>query len=124
MDSWWDANGTVFKKFGMYFEDHACVTTLRDSPDIPDVFAHRITESRELLCRLILNNCSEWMADDSWFKLSFADIRNMISGRWNGERSSPPTLVICDRPQKEVQLAHGIYGVVETRSVRIAGVKY
>ncbi|OAX33409.1 hypothetical protein K503DRAFT_526152 [Rhizopogon vinicolor AM-OR11-026] len=124
MDSWWDTNGMVFKKFGMYFEDHACVTTLRDSPDIPDVFAHRITESRDILRGLILNNCSEWMADDSWFKLSFADIRNMISGRWNGERSSPPTLVICDWPQKEVRLAHGIYGVVETCFVRIGGVKY
>jgi len=26
MDSWWDANETVFKKYGIYFEDHACVS--------------------------------------------------------------------------------------------------
>ncbi|OAX31696.1 hypothetical protein K503DRAFT_870523 [Rhizopogon vinicolor AM-OR11-026] len=64
MDSWWDTNGMVFKKFGMYFEDHACVTTLRDSPDIPDVFAHRITESRDILRGLILNNCSEYTEHD------------------------------------------------------------
>ncbi|OJA08438.1 hypothetical protein AZE42_06543, partial [Rhizopogon vesiculosus] len=93
-------------------------------PDIPDVFTHRITESREVLRKLILNNRSEWTADDSWFKLSFADVRNIISGRWNGERSSPSTVIICDRPQEEVQLAHGIYGIVETCFVRIGGVKY
>jgi len=124
MDSWWDANETVFKKCGMYFEDHACVTTLRNGSNIPDVFAQRITESHETLRRLISNNCSEWTADESWFKLSFADVRNMISNRWNSGGSPPSTLIICDPSQKEMRIANGIYGVVETCFLRIGGVKY
>jgi hypothetical protein len=124
MDSWWDTNGMVFNKYGMHFTDHACVTTLRNDPDIPDVFAQRMTESRETLCGLIRNNYSEWKADESWFKLSFADVRNMISDKWSSGRSLPPTVIICDPSQKEVPIAHGIFGVVETCFVRVGGVKY
>jgi GTP-binding protein EngB required for normal cell division len=124
MDSWWDTNGKEFKKCGMHFEDHACVTTLRKHPGIPDIFTQRITESGENLRTLILNNCSEWAADASWFNLSFADVRKMIRGRRNTEKPLPPTLIICDRSQKEVQIAGDIYGVVETCSTRIGGVTY
>jgi hypothetical protein len=124
MESWWYANGREFKRCGMHFEDHACVTTLRKHPGIPDVFTQRITESRENLRTLILHNCSEWVADTSWLALSFADVRNMISGRWNGERSLPPTLIIYDPFQKEEKTVHGTHGGVETRSTHIGGVKY
>ncbi|KAJ8593689.1 hypothetical protein M405DRAFT_577383 [Rhizopogon salebrosus TDB-379] len=48
----------------------------------------------------------------------------MISGRWNGERSLPPTLIIYDPSRKEVEIARGIYGDVETCSLHIGGVKY
>jgi GTP-binding protein EngB required for normal cell division len=124
MESWWNANGREFKRCGMHFEDHACVTTLRKHPGIPDVFTQRITDSRENLRTLILNNCSEWIADTSWLALSFSDVRNMINGRWNGERSLPPTLIIYDPSRKEIEIALGIYGDVETCSLHIGGVKY
>jgi hypothetical protein len=124
MDSWWDTNGGEFKRCGMHFEDHACVTTLRKHPDIPGVFTQRITESRENLRALILNNCSKWTADANWLALSFADVRNLISGRRNNEKSSPPTLIIYDWSQKEVKIAHGIHGVVESCSARIGRMKY
>jgi GTPase Era involved in 16S rRNA processing len=123
MDSWWDVNGKEFERCGMHFEDYACVTTLRKDSNIPDVFTPRITESRENLRRLILNNCTEWAVDDSWFRLSMAEIRSMINDG-QSERSSPPTLIICDPSQKEVEIAHGSYGDVETFSTRIGGVKY
>jgi GTPase SAR1 family protein len=124
MESWWYANGREFKRCGMHFEDYACVTTLRKHPGIPDVFTQRITDSRENLRTLILNNCSEWIADVSWLALSFADVRNMISGRWNSDRSLPPTLIIYDPSRKEVEIAHGIYGDMENCSLHIGGVKY
>jgi len=124
MDSWWDTNGKEFKRCGMHFQDHACVTTLRNDLGTPDVFSRRITESYEVLRSLILNNCSEWKADDSWFKRSFADVRNMISGRSNTGRSSPRTLIVCDPSQKEVEIAHYIHGVLETGFVHLNGVKY
>ena len=123
MDSWWGSNGEEFKRCGMHFEDHACVTTLHHL-DIPDVFAQRIAESRDTLRSLILTNCSEWKADESWFKLSFAEVRNVISDRWNTGRSSPRTLVIYDPSQKEVEIARGIHCVMETGFVHIDGVKY
>ena len=79
MDSWWDTNEKEFNNYGMHFEDHACVTTLQHHSEIADVFTQRITESSDKLRSLILNNCSEWKADESWLKLSLAAVRNMIS---------------------------------------------
>jgi len=124
MDNWWDTNEKEFRKYGMQFKDHACVTTLREGPNIPDVFTQRITESSNALRSLILKNCSEWTVDERWFKLSFADVRNMISNRWNTGRPSPRTLIICDPAQKEVEIADGIHCVVETCFVHINGEKY
>ncbi|OAX33408.1 hypothetical protein K503DRAFT_725889 [Rhizopogon vinicolor AM-OR11-026] len=124
MDSWWDTNWNEFRIHGMHFEDHACVTTLRKDLDIPDVFTQRITESSETLRMLIVNNCSEWAIDDSWFRLSFADVRNMISDR-RSERTLPPTLIICDSTQKdEVEIAYCIKGTVQTCVAHIGGVVY
>ncbi|KAG0707995.1 hypothetical protein DFH29DRAFT_561839 [Suillus ampliporus] len=59
MDSWWDTHREEFKSHGMHFKDHACVTTLCEDSDIPDDFIHRIAESREILRKLIVKNCSE-----------------------------------------------------------------
>jgi hypothetical protein len=125
MDSWWDTNGKEFKKCGMHFEDHACVTTLREDSNIPDIFTQRITESRKNLRRLILNNCTEWAVDDSWFRMSLANIRSMISDE-RSEKSSPPTLVICDLSRKELQveIAFCINSTVQTCCAQIGGVVF
>ncbi|KAG0697663.1 hypothetical protein DFH29DRAFT_1003513 [Suillus ampliporus] len=125
MENWWDTNGKEFKNRGMHFEDHACVTTLRQHPGIPDVFSRRIAESSDALRKLIVNNCSEWAVDESWFKQSFADVRNMISDSWNGEKPSPSTLIICDSSlEEELEIAPSIYGVVRTCLTRISGETY
>ncbi|KAJ8581198.1 hypothetical protein M405DRAFT_705153, partial [Rhizopogon salebrosus TDB-379] len=57
MDSWWDTKGKEFKRCGMLFEDHACVTTLCEDSATSDVLTQRITESGKNLRKLILNNC-------------------------------------------------------------------
>jgi len=124
MDSWWDTNEKEFNNYGMHFEDHACVTTLQNHSEIADVFTQRITESSDKLRSLILNNCSEWKADESWLKLSLAEVRNMISDRWNIGRSSPSTLVVCDPSRKDVEIARGLHCAVESCLVRINEVKY
>lgn len=60
MENWWDTNGAKFKSHGMRFADHACVTVLQEYPGIPEVFAHHIKESSEILRNLVVNNCSNW----------------------------------------------------------------
>ncbi|KAG1778924.1 P-loop containing nucleoside triphosphate hydrolase protein [Suillus placidus] len=65
MESWWDKNKGKFKS--MHFAGHACVTALQEYPDTPDDFAHRIAESGDTLRNLLVNNCSHWAVDDSWF---------------------------------------------------------
>ncbi|KAG1741961.1 hypothetical protein EDB19DRAFT_687329 [Suillus lakei] len=115
MENWWKINGQEFDKRGMHFEDHACVTTLHKHPGIPDVFDNRIAESSDILRDLIVNNCSEWAVDDSWFKRSFADVRHMFSDRWNSERSSPSTLIICDSsPKEELEILPCVRGTMQS----------
>ncbi|KAG1764549.1 hypothetical protein EDD22DRAFT_951634 [Suillus occidentalis] len=58
MEDWWDTNEEKLKNHDMQFADHACVTVLREHPDIPEVFTHHIKESSEILRNLIVNNCS------------------------------------------------------------------
>ncbi|KAG2346145.1 hypothetical protein BDR05DRAFT_66499 [Suillus weaverae] len=107
MQAWWHTNAKEFKSRGMHFQDHACVTTLHKHIGISDVFTRRITESREMMRNLIVNNCSEWAVDDTWFNQSFADARYVMRHNWNSERSSPSTLIICGASPKEVEgLAH------------------
>jgi len=55
--------------------------------------------------------------------LSFV-VRAAAKFQQNGGRSSPPTLIICDRSQKEVQVAHGFYGIINTFSVDIDEMTY
>lgn len=125
MESWWGANEKEFKNRGMHFEDHACVTTLRKHPGISDVFTRRIEESSETLRNLIVNNCSDWVVDDSWFKQSFAAVRNMISDSGSSERSLPSTLIICDSSRnEEVEIAHCIHGTLRPYFARIGGDNY
>ncbi|KAG2129172.1 uncharacterized protein EDB93DRAFT_140810 [Suillus bovinus] len=125
MESWWDANGKEFKSRGMHFEDHACVTTLRKHSGISDVFTRRIDESSEALRNLLVNNCSDWVVDDGWFKQSFTAVRNLISDSGNSERSLPSTLIICDPSRSEdVEIAHCIRGTLRPYFVRIGGDTY
>lgn len=125
MESWWDANGKEFKSRGMHFEDHACVTTLRKHSGISDVFTRRIEESSETLRNLLVENCSDWAVDDSWFKQSFTAVRNLISDSGNSERSLPSTLIICDSSRgEEVEIAPCIRGILKPYFVRIGGDTY
>ncbi|KAG1824711.1 uncharacterized protein BJ212DRAFT_1476004 [Suillus subaureus] len=101
MRSWWNANAKEFKSRGMYFQDHACVTTLHKHAGISDVFTRRIAESREIVRNLVVNNCSEWAVDNTWFKQSFADAQYVMRHNWNSERSSPSTLIIYGSSPKE-----------------------
>ncbi|KAG1864959.1 P-loop containing nucleoside triphosphate hydrolase protein, partial [Suillus subalutaceus] len=78
MQGWWYANAKEFKSRGMYFQDHACVTTLHKHAGISDVFNCRIAESRGIVRNLVVNNCSEWAVDNTWFKQSFADARYVM----------------------------------------------
>ncbi|KAG1731675.1 hypothetical protein EDB19DRAFT_2041699 [Suillus lakei] len=121
MESWWDANNNKFKS--MHFADHACITGLQRYPDIPDVFIHRIEESSETLRNLVVKNSSDWVVDDSWFKQSFAVVRNMISD--SSERSLPSTLIICDSSRnEEVEIAHCIRGTLRPYFAHIGGDTY
>lgn len=101
MRGWWYANAKEFKSRGMHFQDHACVTTLHKHAGISDVFTRRIAESREIVRNLVVNNCSEWAVDKTWFKQSFADAQYVMRHNWNSERSSPPTLIIYGSSPKE-----------------------
>jgi hypothetical protein len=59
MEDWWDKNEEKLKNHDMQFAGHACVTVLQEYPGIPEVFAHHIKESSEILRNLIVNNCSD-----------------------------------------------------------------
>ncbi|KAG2109859.1 P-loop containing nucleoside triphosphate hydrolase protein [Suillus discolor] len=57
MENWWDTNVEKFK--GMYFADHACVTTLWEHSNFPDHITHRILESGDILRKLVVKNCAD-----------------------------------------------------------------
>ncbi|KAG1797320.1 P-loop containing nucleoside triphosphate hydrolase protein, partial [Suillus plorans] len=71
MESWWDTNVKKFK--GMYFEGHACVTTLWEHTSLPN---HITSESGDILRKLVIDNYADLpiangldsAMSKSWFK--------------------------------------------------------
>ena len=52
MEEWWTANEGVFKKYGISADGHACITA---SPGVENIFLGRYEESKEIMCRLLLD---------------------------------------------------------------------
>ena len=69
MQAWWTKNHAVFKGYGMLFDNHACVTTLRGKKSI---FAAQYDESMNIVRDLITTHCSPdgQRAVSSWFVLT------------------------------------------------------
>ncbi|KAG2141686.1 P-loop containing nucleoside triphosphate hydrolase protein [Suillus bovinus] len=63
MDSWWDTNRDKFE--GLCLADHACVTALWEHPSFPDRITRHISESGDILRKLLLNNRADLAVDDS-----------------------------------------------------------
>lgn len=61
MESWWKDNEGDFEKYGLRFQDQACITATRGkvTKDGEYMFEHEYTESREKVRRLIEKWCSE-----------------------------------------------------------------
>jgi hypothetical protein len=56
MESWWTKNHTAFERYGMSFDGHACVTTIRGKGSI---FANQYEESMMAVRNLIATHCLE-----------------------------------------------------------------
>lgn len=103
METWWYKNEHQFSLFKMYFDSHACVTTLESSVENPLVKERRDL-SRTAVIKMITSTCrtQQWRPHErSWVESAYSDIRAMLSPR-DIHRSRLPTIIICetsrDRP--------------------------
>lgn len=56
MNDWWIKNETELARLNIFFDDHACITTVPED-DLPGQFQGRYLESQEIIYELILKNC-------------------------------------------------------------------
>ncbi|KAH7888939.1 hypothetical protein F5I97DRAFT_1828231 [Phlebopus sp. FC_14] len=95
MESWWSENEKEFQAFKMYFDGHACVTTLQlTTPN--DTLQRRLTESKAAATDLIGSTCrkQQWkVAERSWVETALSDIRAIL--RPNSDVSQA-NVIMCD----------------------------
>lgn len=56
MNDWWIKNEAGLARSNVFFDDHACITTVPED-DLPGQFRGRYLESQEIIYELILKNC-------------------------------------------------------------------
>lgn len=57
MDSWWSKNAEKFRRYGMVFDGHACVTTLPEDSSDSVTLKSRRASSRQAVHDLLFRNC-------------------------------------------------------------------
>ncbi|KAF8134436.1 hypothetical protein EV363DRAFT_1323477 [Boletus edulis] len=100
METWWYRNEPHFGLLKMFFDSHACVTTLADSSSMENALLRERREvSRAAVNKMITNTCrtEQWRPPErSWIESAHSDIRAMLSPRdgYGGRRLS--TIIMCD----------------------------
>ena len=103
MEKWWNNNEPQFSSLKMYFDSHACVTTLEPSMENA-ILKERREVSKAAVIKMITSTCrtQQWKpAERSWVESAYSDIRAMLSPRDSyGTRLT--TIIMCetsrDRP--------------------------
>ncbi|KAG6375559.1 hypothetical protein JVT61DRAFT_3123 [Boletus reticuloceps] len=107
METWWYRNEPHFGLLKMFFESHACVTTLESSVENA-LLRERREVSRAAVNKMITNTCrtEQWRPPErSWIESAHSDIRAMLSPR-DGYGRRLSTIIMCetsrDRPRSRL----------------------
>ena len=107
METWWYKNEPQFSLLKMYFDSHACVTTLESSMEIA-LLQERREISKAAVVKMITSTCrvQQWKPPErSWVESAFSDIRAMLSPR-DGYSARLATIIMCetsrDRPARRL----------------------
>lgn len=100
MDTWWLKNERQFSALQMYFDNYACVTTLRSSMENATLVERR-NISKAAVIRMIASTCrtEQWMpAERSWADTAISDIRAILFPR-DRSRVQVANVIMCDASQ-------------------------
>ena len=108
METWWYANRPQFSLLKMFFDGHACVTTLESSNENA-ILKERREVSRVAVVNMIITTCraQQWKPPErTWIESAYSDIRAMLSPR-DGPSSRLPTIIMCEvhRDRRDGRLA-------------------
>ncbi|KAG8214116.1 hypothetical protein J3R82DRAFT_10877 [Butyriboletus roseoflavus] len=97
METWWIKNEPQFSSLKMYFDNHACVTTL-DSFTETAILKERREVSKVAVINMIISTCriQRWKPHErSWIESAYADIRAMLAPK-DGYSMRPYTIILCE----------------------------
>lgn len=101
MANWWAANETEFATLNMYFDGHACVTTLNADKVNSPILKQRCHASRQAVLSLIASTCARdrWgVEQQGWVLAALADVRAMFKPR-HDNRHPTPMVALYDLPE-------------------------
>ncbi|KAG8216989.1 hypothetical protein J3R82DRAFT_7302 [Butyriboletus roseoflavus] len=128
MDTWWNENERVLRRYGMRFDAHACVTTL----DVDDhVIQQRRSDSQKLLRELVVrySRLQAWKTDPSFISRVLPVFRTALrktsSTGKPGDTASIRKVIVCDMAEDApVEFSPGITAVWERFTARIGEGEY
>lgn len=97
METWWYNNKLQFSSLKMFFDNHACVTTLESSIENATLKERREV-SKAAVIKMITSTCrtQQWKPPErSWAESAYSDIRAMLSPR-DGPSSHLATIIMCE----------------------------
>ena len=97
METWWYNNELQFSSLKMFFESHACVTTLESSIENA-ILKERREVSKAAVTKMITSTCraQQWKPPErSWVESAYSDIRAMLSPR-DAPSSRLATIIMCE----------------------------
>jgi len=95
MEMWWYKNEEQFSLLKMYFNSHACVTTLESSLENA-ILKERREVSKAAVIKMITSTCRDqrWKPHErSWIESAYSDIRTMLSPSYSSRLA---TIIMCE----------------------------
>ncbi|KAG8216009.1 hypothetical protein J3R82DRAFT_8001 [Butyriboletus roseoflavus] len=128
METWWNKNEAVLRRYGMWFDAHACVTTL----DVDHrVIQQRRSDSQKLLRELVVrySRLPAWKAEPSLISQVLPLFRTALhktsSTSQAGNTTSKRKVIVCDMAEDvPVEFSPGITVVWEKFTAQIGEEQY
>ena len=128
METWWNENEGVLRRYGMRFDAHACVTTL----DVDDhVIQQRRSDSQKLVRELVTrySRLPAWKTDSSFISQVLPVFRTVLrktsSTGKPGNTTTIRKVIVCDMAEDApIEFSPGITAVWERFTARIGEGQY
>ncbi|KIK92171.1 hypothetical protein PAXRUDRAFT_147903, partial [Paxillus rubicundulus Ve08.2h10] len=124
MEDWWEGGEGVLKEFDMYFDAHACVTTLPEGKTQNPVLAERRRHSQVVLRKMLMETCRQGTVQHRdtkfWVRSALGDVYSLINSGPKWDRIT--NVALCSGEASLVNTA--LIGEWETCSARIRGRSY